>query len=103
MAPSSRLSSAMSYWNACELVPEYVVGFFERPEHRHHDSPAQSLGDATGAFADAGHDVGLTEVRARRVEDEGLQTRQLVRESATGARTSAPPSVRFLQRRRAPR
>ena len=72
-----------------QLVPEHVVGFRERPEHRHHDPPPQSFGHAAGAFADAGHDVGLAEVRTRRVENERLRTREIVLQDLRQARVPA--------------
>ena len=64
-----------------QLVADHMVRVGERPAHRQNDAPAQRLGDAAGAFAElALDDVGLLEVRMRRVEHERLAAAQLVLE-----------------------
>ena len=60
-------------------MPEDVVTRLDGPGKRQHDAPFVRLGDAAGALAEFALDrVGLAEVRAARIENEGLTRGELV-------------------------
>ena len=73
-----------------KLVAENMVGLGQRAGERQHDAALHPLGDAARSLADhAADDVGLLEVRVRRIENEGLARLHLVLEDARQARIPA--------------
>src|SRR4030095_12375984 len=62
-----------------EFVTDDVIGVSERAGKREHDPPPQPLGHAAGAFTYfASDDVGLLELDVRAIQNERLQSAELM-------------------------